>query len=217
MNKIPVRFVLWACSLYPMVLSAQAVVQVDRDVKLTFPGPPERLDTLGQKVYTYSDENGYYSCIVQKTSIDPIKLAGLDIGQFYSEIYQSVQNPADKCQSISQNEIVIHNTRAMEFYAQCAERPDIPELRYKRLVLNPPNLYVIDFWTTRAMFNQSGSLKNAFFESMIIDSQGDQARIPSALDNSEAGEPSLLRYGFLLAAIVVLLAVLLYLRKKPKK
>ncbi len=217
MNKIPVRFVLMAWCLLPLILSAQVVVQVDRNVKLTFPGQPEKLDTLGQQVYTYSDENGYYSCIVQKTTIDPVKLASIDIGQFYSEIYQSVQNPADKCQHISQNEIVILNTRAMEFYAQCEERPDIPELRYKRLVLNPPNLYVIDFWTTRAKYNQSGSLKNAFFESMIIDSHGDQATIPSALDKTDAADPSWVNYGYFLAAIAVLLVVLLYLRKKPKK
>lgn len=216
MNKIPVRFVLMAWCLLPLVLSAQVVVQVGLNVKLTFPGQPEKLDTLGQKVYTYSDENGYYSCIVQKTTIDPVKLAGIDIGQFYSEIYQSVQNPADKCKHISQNEIVILDTRAMEFYAQCEERPDIPELRYKRLVLNPPNLYVIDFWTTRAKYNQSGSLKNAFFESMIIDSQGNQATIPSALDKTDGADPSWVNYGYFLAAIAVLLVVLLYLRKKPK-
>ena len=95
MNKIPVRFVLMAWCLLPLILSAQVVVQVDRNVKLTFPGQPEKLDTLGQQVYTYSDENGYYSCIVQKTTIDPVKLASIDIGQFYSEIYQSVQNPAE--------------------------------------------------------------------------------------------------------------------------
>ena len=217
MIKIPVRFVLMACSLLPLLLQAQIVVQIDRDVKLTFPGQPDKLDTLGQRVYIFSDENAYYSCIVQKTNIDPIKLVSIDLGQFYSEIYQSVQNPADKCQSISQNEIVILNTRAMEFYAQCEERPDIPELRYKRLVLNPPNLYVIDFWTTRAMYNQSGSLKKVFFESMTIDPQNDQATIPSALDNTDPADPSRIRYGYFLAAIAILLAVLLYLRKKPKK
>lgn len=217
MVKTPVRISLLACCLLPLFLSAQVVVQVDQNVKLAFPGQPERLDTLGQQVYTYSNEKAYYSCIVQKVNIDASKLARMDIGQFYSELYNSIQNPADNCRTISQNEIVLGDTRAMEFYANCAERPDVPELRYKRLVLIPPKLYVLDFWTTRAMFNQSGSLKNAFFESMNFTPPGGQPIIPSALDKKDPSGSDRTNYSYFLAAIAVLLAVFLYLRKKPKK
>ncbi|HNR07743.1 MAG TPA: hypothetical protein PKM27_10550 [Saprospiraceae bacterium] len=217
MIKIPVRLAWIAVCLLPMVLSAQVAIELTPGVKLTFPGPPEKLDTLGQQVYTYSDENAYYSCIIQKTNIDPVKLASLDILQFYSEIYQTVQNPADQCRPISQKEVVIQDTRGMEFYAQCAEREDVPELRYKRLVLVPPNLYVIDFWTTRAASDQAAGRKNAFFESMIFTPQGGQAVIPSALDKTESGGSGWTQYGYFLAAIAVLLVALLYLKKKPKK
>lgn len=194
-------------------LTSQVTVSISPSVKLTFPGQPEVIDTLGQKVFHYSDETGYYACIVQQTNLNATKRSTLDLSLFYNEVYQSLVIPEDHCKQVKQQDITIQDLAGMEYYATCDQNPETPELRYKRLILYEARLFVLDFWTTQAYFSQAGARKNAFFESMNLEDNA--APIPSAFQPTEpASGPS---YKWLILILVLVPAIYWLTKRKPKK
>lgn len=204
-------FVLLSCSL---LLRAQVRINISPNVFLTFPNNPDILDTLGQKVYHYTDETGYYACIVQQTTLNPTKRSALDVNRFYNEVYQTVQMPEDHCNLVRQKNVTIEDLSGIEFYATCDPHPDRPELRFKRLLLYETKLFVMDFWTTQAYYSQADANKSGFFESMSLELKGDPS-IPSALEPSETSDN--ISYNWLILLLVLIPVVYLFVLRKPKK
>lgn len=198
----------------PVFLRAQVKINVSPGVFLTFPGEPATLDTLGQKVYDYSDETGYYACIVQNTSLNATTRSTLDIGRFYKEVYQSVIRPGDNCKTTKQTDVTLQDLVGMEFFATCDPDPETPELRYKRLILYESRLFVLDFWTTQAYFAQSAGNKNKFFESMNVQ-LNNAAPIPSAVESSRSENN--VSYKWLILILVLVPVIYLVASRKPKK
>jgi hypothetical protein len=214
MMKKFILFIIIVSLAGPQLLSAQVKINVSPGVFLTFPGEPSILDTLGQKVYDYSDETGYYACIVQNTSLNATTRSTLDVGRFYKEVYQSVIRPGDNCNTTKQTEVTLQDLLGMEFFATCDPDPEIPELRYKRLILYESRLFVLDFWTTQAYFSQSASKKNAFFESMNVQ-VNNAAPIPSAIEPS--GSENKVSYKWLILILILVPVIYLIASRKPKK
>jgi len=205
---------LFFCFLSGPVLRAQVKVNISPNVFLTFPNQPDILDTLGQKVYHYSDETGYYACIVQQTTLNPAKRSALDVNRFYNEVYQSVKIPGDNCNLIKQKNVTIEDLSGIEFYATCDPNPETPELRFKRLLLYETKLFVVDFWTTKAYYSQAEGNKNGFFESMALEVKGD-ATIPSAFQPAETSDN--ISYNWLILILVLAPIIYLFVIRKPKK
>lgn len=210
-----IRFLIALCLIWPGVSQAQVSVNVSETVRLTFPGPPEIIDTLGQKVYHFSDETGYYACIAQKTNLNATKRAALDINQFYNQVYESLAIPGDHCKQVRQQPIVIHDLAGIEFYATCDQHPETPELRYKRLLLYESMLFVLDFWTTQSYFSKATANKNAFFESMTLLAKDDAALIPSAFEPTESKDR--ISYNWLILVLVLVPVIYFLSKRKPKK
>lgn len=194
---------------------SQTTVKLTETVTLNFPGQPEVIDTLGQKVFHYDSEGAYFACIVQQTKINPSTRASMDINKFYTDVYQSLNKPQDHCQTVKQQEIHLQDLVGMEFYYKCDPNPEIPEIRYKRLILYESRLFVLDYWTTQANFPESSSEKNAFFESMLVKSVDNTAPIPSAFESRKTSNS--FSYYWLLLILLLFPAVYFFWKRKPKK
>ncbi len=213
--KTAIQILFTATLSLPWVLPAQVGVNVTETVRLTFPGQPEIIDTLGQKVYHFTDETGYYACIAQQTNLNATKRATLDINQFYNQVYESLNIPDDHCKTVRQQNIVVRDLAGIEYYATCDQHPETPELRYKRLILYESRLFVLDFWTTQAYFSKATANKNAFFESMTLLARDDDALIPSAFEPTESTER--ISYNWLILILVLVPVIYFLSKRKPKK
>lgn len=209
---------LFAC-LFLKVAHASEIVKIDPYFTLTFPNVPSSLDTLGQHVFDYSDETGYYACIVQYNAIKEDKLLDLDFAKFYQTMYEKLQHPDQQCQLVSNTPFFLGDIRGMEFFTRCKEDPEFPDVRYKRILVYKTNLYIIDHWTFKSQLSKAEQRKNEFFQSMVITKDADNAIIPSAIPSTKVPAGATFEYKYLWGIGLILLAGLwlLFRRKSPKE
>ncbi len=214
------RILITFCLIYCLQQGYSTItVKLDNNFNLVFPNEPNALDTLGQRIYDYSDETGYYACIIQAGSVPADKMADLDVDKFLQSMYDRLQDPTHQCQSIKQSPFTIGAIRGIEFLSRCKEDPDFPDIRYKRLFLYKSNLYVIDYWTYKSQASVAEQHKNTFFGS-IQELQPDRtAFIPSALPQSKSHQVAIdwSSYTWILGLVAGIGVVFLFLRNKPKK
>ncbi|MEP7322990.1 MAG: hypothetical protein ABI761_13785 [Saprospiraceae bacterium] len=210
-------FLTWVlvtfCSQF---LFSQVKVNLTSRIELTFPQSPEAFDTLGQRVYNYQDEYGYYACIIRTQAVPPDKKV-MDLKAFYSNIYKSLALPGEQCQLIKQTDLMLAGVMGAEFYATCKEDPEFPEIRYKRLILFENDLYVLDFWTTKAHLARAEEDKSKFLNSFVLHPDTDIAILPPAISTpNHAGNDRWIPWAIAGATIVLILG-LIYFTKKQKK
>ena len=199
-------------------LFAQVKVGLTSSIDLTFPKAPEIFDTLGQKVFNFSDENGYYACIINRNAIPGNQ--PMDLKVYYTNIYKSLQQPIEQCQLIKQTDLQIAGIQAIEFYTTCRVNPDFPEIRYKRLFLYGHDLYILDFWTDKAHQAQADQNKSTFLNSFVVHQSNNEAIIPPALpihDKKESIRNNLAPILGIVVIGVLLLLLFIFYKKKPKK
>lgn len=199
------------------IIVAQQVVEINPGVKLTFPSSPSLLDTLGQRVYDYSDANGYYACILKMNAVSVDKLSNLDRPKFYKTIFESMQDPAHQCKIVSQSNGSVQDVPFAEFYSTCKPDPDFPDLRFKRLILLGSDLYIIDYWTYQNNATQAQENKNLFFNSLDLGNISAVPIIPRAVDDADSQAIDWASYTWIFGIIGALVIILFFLRKKPKK
>ncbi|MBK7608689.1 MAG: hypothetical protein IPI18_16535 [Saprospiraceae bacterium] len=196
---------------------AQQVIEINPGVKLTFPSPPSLLDTLGQRVYDYSDVNGYYACILKMNAVSVDKLANLDRPKFYKTIFESMQDPSHQCRLVNQSSGSISDVPFADFYSTCKLDPDFPDVRFKRLILLGSDLYIIDYWTYQSNASKSHENKDLFFNSLKLENISVAPFIPSAINSSNSQKIDWSSYTWVFGIIGALVIILFFLRKKPKK
>jgi hypothetical protein len=172
---------------------SQQLVKLSPEIEMTFPGAPEVFDTLGQKIFNYSDENGYYACIIHHNALPSGKLP-MDLKSYYANVYKSLQQQNEQCKLVYQTELLIAGIKAAEFYSTCKEDPEFPEIRYIRFFLYGHELYVLDYWTTKAHLNQAENNKNKFLNSFVLHQGANDAIIPSAISSSDHGGVEIGKY-----------------------
>jgi hypothetical protein len=114
---IAILFAMYSTSVW-----CQVKVNLAPNIELTFPQQPEVFDTLGQKVFNYSDEVGYYACIIRRNAV-PAGKAPMDLKSFYANLYKSLQRPEEECQLIKQTDLVLAGIIGAEFQTRCKEDP----------------------------------------------------------------------------------------------
>ncbi len=195
------------------------LVKIDNHFTISFPSHPDALDTLGQKVYDYSDANGYYAVIVQPNSIKEDKLMDLDLSKFYQTMYEKLQMPSQQCQMINKSQFNIGDIQGVEFFTRCAEDPEFPDIRYKRMLVYKSNLYIIDHWAYKPQLATAEQNKNTFFLSMTPIKDENEAIIPSGIPEptapSDTSIPS--NYIWIVGLVLALGLILLFSRKNSKK
>ncbi|MEP7268696.1 MAG: hypothetical protein ABI844_13800 [Saprospiraceae bacterium] len=212
-----IALILFILIQYSFQSRAGVRVDVDSYLSLMFPTAPDLMDTLGQKVYSISDETGYYSCILMKVA--PEKLRNLDRQKFYKSMYETIQDPSHGCHLIKESVVNFTDIIGVEYHTSCNEVPDFPEIRYKRFFLYQNILYVIDFWTFKNQAANAENFKSAFFNSLQI-KKDEEAVVPSAFGNSKTSNETpfnLNNFIGLIGIFIALALILVFLRKKPKK
>jgi hypothetical protein len=202
--------------LYAPILFSQVKVNLSSKIELTFPKAPDAFDTLGQKVYNYTDQYGYYACIVRTKAVTADN-APMDLKSFYANLYKTLQRPEEQCKLIKQTDLVLAGVVGAEFYSICKEDPEFPEIRYKRLILYDNDLYVLDYWTTKAHLARAEQDKSNFLNSFVLHPGSDIAVIPPAITPTNSiGNDHWVPWG-IAGATIALILVLIYFVKKQKK
>ena len=193
------------------VVYGQVQVKLSPEIEMTFPGDPEVFDTLGQKVFNYSDENGYYASIIHHNAL-PSGKQPMDLKSYYGNVYKSLQQQNEQCKLVYQTELMIAGIKAAEFYSICKEDPDFPEIRYIRFFLYGHELYVLDYWTTKSHIAQAENNKNKFLNSFVLHQGANDAFIPSAVPGTGDTGSDLGKY--LLWASLIGIGILAFLYYK---
>ncbi len=194
-------------------------VELDEKASIQFPSFPEVLDTLGKLSYSMTDASGYYAVlVVKKVTTD---MATFELDKFYKQMYERIQSPDHNCLLIKESKINLTDIIGMEYYSNCKEMEDFPDIRYKRFFVYKGDFYILDYWTNKNQLANAPNYKAAFFNSLSFKID-ETALIPSGIENSSSpgsdADAGLFENSkWLILFIILLVGILLFLRKKPKK
>lgn len=192
-------------------------VDLDEKASIQFPSFPEVLDTLGKISYSMTDASGYYSVLIVKNVTSDIST--FELQKFYKQMFERMQSPDHDCQLIKESNINQTDILGVEYYSNCREMEDFPDIRYKRFFVFRGDFYIIDYWTHKNQLANAPNFKAAFFNSLAF-KQDKTVIIPPAIENTKGADsdPGIIENSkWLILFIFLLLGIFLFLRRKPKK
>ncbi len=194
-------------------------IRVDLDEKATiqFPSFPEVLDTLGKISYSLTDGSGYYAVLIVKNVTSD--MSTFELQKFYKQMFERMQSPDHACQLIKESNVNLTDVLGVEYYSNCREMEDFPDIRYKRFFVYQGDFYIIDYWTYKNQLANAPNFKAAFFNSLAF-KKNENVIIPPAIENTKGPDsnPGIIENSkWLILFIFLLLGVLIFLRRKPKK
>lgn len=192
-------------------------VELDEKASIQFPSFPEVLDTLGKRSYSMTDATGYYAVLIVQNVTS--NMATFELQKFYKQMYERIQAPEHGCQLIKESNVNITDIVGVEYYSNCLEMEDFPEIRYKRFFVYKGDFYIIDYWTYKSQLSNAPNFKAAFFNSLSFKID-ESAVIPFTIENENSMKDTsdiFENSKWLILFIVILFGFLIFLRRKPKK
>ena len=168
---------------------------------LNFPSEAELFDQQGVLVYKVENQDAFY--LLSLYEMDPKYSSGIkeNLNEFYRG---NIQGAIEAAQGklISQKDITIDGVEAMDLSYTSVSNPELPKLRYKRLVFVSPFVVSVEFMPKTA--NEANILeqKFKFLNSLKLDANIEETyTIDTNVEQSEAFEKGY-SIGYILGRIV---------------
>ncbi|MCW3117384.1 MAG: hypothetical protein JWM28_1466 [Chitinophagaceae bacterium] len=136
-------------------------------ISITFPQKPEILDTLGQSSYQFMDSSAVYSVIAQKIDQEKMAVETDQISEIYDNLIKGMLN-ASQGKLISKKQFEIDGLKGSDIESVSKANPNLPDLRFRRILLVNNTIFTINFWTLSENRQTTETARTKFFNSLTI-------------------------------------------------
>lgn len=144
-------------------------------VSIDFPSEPVLSDTLGIKTFSYSDADASYLMNIRDLGkLKNFQLKENELENFYNKIIEGTIQ-GSQGELISKSQFTMSGFKGIEIEYTSSVNPDLPNLRFKRIILLNTTIYLYDFWTVLENKEQTHTDRDKYFNSFTI--IGDTATI----------------------------------------
>lgn len=134
---------------------------------INFPAKPIATDTLGYEVFHYTDSIARYIVVAQDLSREPgFKLKAGELTEFYKGHIEGVLKTANGV-LVSEKPFEIDGLKGIDL-VYTSTNPNLPDLRFKRLIYLNLRVLSIDFWIKSENEQQTKVERDRFFNSFVI-------------------------------------------------
>ena len=163
MKKIAfILFVFVPIFLLGQNLTKQNLVEI---AVIGFPGQPEISDTLGKRIYTFSNENARLAVVVTNyTPKNEFQLKEGELNQFYDGTIQGVIKSIQG-KLINKKEVNIDGLVGTEIEFTIPSRPNYPNLGFQRILYTNKGVFAISYLTTSEKRSFIEKEKQQYFNS----------------------------------------------------
>ena len=138
---------------------------------ITFPQQPIRLDTLGHTSYRYIDALATYVVTIRASTDKDMVLDAAELSEYYEGVIEGVLKAANG-QLISKKEFELSGLSGVDFTYTASDNPNLPDLRFQRVIFINDELIVINFLTSSENKAAAENEVGKFFNSFVINSSG---------------------------------------------
>ncbi|PIB29206.1 hypothetical protein BFP78_15520 [Gaetbulibacter sp. 5U11] len=184
---------------------------------IEFPIAPEKTVQNGDVYYSTSDDYGVYLVMIRNMGNQ--KISESELPQFYEGFMDGALKSVNG-ELLKQNEFNTNGIIGNEMVYLANSNPQLPNLRYKRVILKNNNLISYEFWTFEESEQIASKNKEKFFNSISVS----DAKVAEPENSEKEKENSAYESGFLIGKVVFYLFVIgliiggiLLIRKLTKK
>ena len=171
----------------------------------------------GDVYYSTSDDYGVYLVMIRNMGNQ--KISESELPQFYEGFMDGALKSVNG-ELLKQNEFNTNGIIGNEMVYLANSNPQLPNLRYKRVILKNNNLISYEFWTFEESEQIASKNKEKFFNSISVS----DAKVAEPENSEKEKENSAYESGFLIGKVVFYLFVIgliiggiLLIRKLTKK
>lgn len=208
-------FILTTCFAFAQTPSKQNLANI---ASITFPSSPQVSDTLGFQVLKYSDSIAHYLVIAQDLSKEAgFKLKKEELNEFYDGNIEGVLKAAGG-KLISKKPFQINGLKGLDV-EYSASNPDLPNLRFKRILFINNIIFSLDFWVSSENEVKSREAKDRFFNSLVITADKANLKQNTDIDTVTAVEAGYVagQIIFYISLFAIIAIIVVLIRKRNRK
>ena len=183
-------------------------------VSVTFPEKPSISDTLGNMVTKFIDSTGMYTVINREIDPQQLLFKPDKLAEFYDPIIKGYVK-GTKGKLIEKKIFEVQGFKGIEIETVASPNPNLPDLRYARMILLNNTLITINFWTLSENKQATETARKQFFNSLTINA--DQTTITQGNNPSGYSIGVIIGKILIWATLIGIVAVLILLIRKWKK
>jgi len=173
---------------------------------IDFPGKPRVMDTLGQKIYSYTGDSASYTVILRDDrDVSQILQSESDLDEYYDGMIEGILK-AEKSKLIAKTKIQFESLKGMQIECLLETKKNLPNLKFTRLILLNSKIIVIDYSTLSEYRNLTENDRATFFNSLQLLERGavvNQYNVPDKIQSHSTAYMLGRITGFLLLVLLV--------------
>ncbi|WP_405568925.1 hypothetical protein [Winogradskyella sp. Asnod2-B02-A] len=179
---------------------------------IEFPFSPDKAESNGEVYFSTSDDLGAYIVTVKDFNSDPIKT----LSEFYEGVVSGTLEAVNG-ELLEKKEFEYNNLKGLEIIFLANSNPQLPDLRYKRLLYISNHLISYEFLTFKENEQLVSTNKEKFFNSFsAIIKDGNE---PEVKRNNDYGKGLIIGkiFGFLFVIGIIIGGIMLIRNLTKKK
>lgn len=190
---------------------------------IDFPEKPDFIDTLGLKMYDYSDENAQFILMIRDLSSQPdLSFQEDDLEKFYSNTIAGIID-ASEGKILNKKVFELDGLKGVEIEFISNSNPSLPDLRFEK-ILFVNNLFIaVDFVTNSVDSMITKNKKDQYFQSFILTAKKSTLKQLDASNKDKAYKTGfaigkVLGYLFVIGIVFLIVILINKVRnRKPKE
>ncbi|MEO6818641.1 MAG: hypothetical protein ABI266_08135 [Ginsengibacter sp.] len=190
-----------------------------------FPAQPLTRDTLGQKVYSLATDKANYIVLIMNDKSDTkIELKKNELDEFYTGTINGTLQ-ASEGKLISKKDFTVDGLKGVEFEFTSDKNPNIPKLRFQRMIYTDKGVLAVNFWTNDDNKNIL-QRKDDFFNSLKFNTKDQELKqyTSTAISSDRRENSSAYNLGFSIGKILgfllipgIIILIIVLVRNKNKR
>lgn len=136
-------------------------------ISVNFPAKPESMDTLGQKIYKFTDSDAFYMALVKEHSVEDLLISTNKLSEFYDGTINGVLG-ASKGRLISKKAFTVAGLKGVEIEYVTTANPALPDLRFNRMLLINNTFISLNCLTLSKNKQATEAVRKHFFNSIAL-------------------------------------------------
>lgn len=134
---------------------------------IDFPAAPKAADTMGHSTYVYKDSSVLYIVLAKEYGKDESMLNADKIDEFYDGTVRGILKQANGM-LVSKKPFEIKGLKGIDIVYTAAANPNLPDLRFERILLINNTVFNFDFWIDAKNKDAAAAARDRFFNSLAI-------------------------------------------------
>ncbi|MBB3125304.1 hypothetical protein FHS04_002860 [Mesoflavibacter sabulilitoris] len=168
---------------------------------IEFPNTPDKTNKNGGVYYSTSDDIGVYVVVIKNIGKPEMTESGLP--EFYEGVTSGTL-AATEGDLLEKSEFQLDGIKGVEISYLANYNPQLPNLRYRRMLVVNNNLISFEFWTFEENEELASKNKDKFFNSIDVSN----AKIAELKNPENEEENSAYESGFLIGKVVFYLFII---------